>query len=240
MSDYPSPLGSETLSFEDNATSSHLRLRQSAIAFFNPPTESWRYSFLKRTVDICGALGLMSVSLVPCLVIATVLAAKGEPIFYQEFRVGRGGRRFRILKFRSMSCRPESANDRASENADQLRWRTNKDGCDPRVTRVGKFLRQWSLDELPQLINVLLGDMSLVGPRPVVEEEIPLYGTMRHYYYAATPGLSGLWQVSGRSDLNFNSRVKLDVTYVENWSLWADCKILWKTMPAVYRRTGAR
>jgi lipopolysaccharide/colanic/teichoic acid biosynthesis glycosyltransferase len=121
-----------------------------------------------------------------------------------------------------------------------LQWREKKDGCDPRITPVGRFLRQWSLDELPQLLNVLRGEMSLVGPRPVIKAEIPLYGSSRQYYYAAVPGLSGLWQVSGRSNINFKTRVALDVSYVQDWSLLADCKILLKTIPAVFGRTGAR
>lgn len=241
MGDYQLPLRNEMVSFEDDSVVSDRRQSQDAVRSSTHPTKSWRYDILKRLMDVGGALGLITVSFVPCLAIALLLAATtDEPIFYQELRIGRRGRQFRILKFRSMrSCTPKGGS-KSNENSNLLQWRTRKDGCDPRVTPVGKFLRQWSLDELPQLINVLRGDMSLVGPRPVVEAEIPLYGVMRHYYYAATPGLSGLWQVSGRSNLGFQARVKLDVTYVESWSLWRDCTILWKTLPAVFHRTGAR
>jgi len=120
------------------------------------------------------------------------------------------------------------------------RWRTHKDIHDPRITAVGRFLRRWSLDELPQLINVLRGDMSLVGPRPVVKAELPLYEHLLHFYLAATPGLSGLWQVSGRSNVNFSKRARLDATYVRSWSLHRDFTILARTVPAVLRRVGAR
>lgn len=242
MSDYQYPLGPETLAFDDDVLTDSQN-RHSGFFFAdlppNLPTRSWQYRFLKRWIDIFGSLGLLTLSLVPCLAIAIVLAATtNEPIFYQEVRMGRGGRQFHILKFRSMrSCAPPQRDEQSSN---LLQWRTQKVGYDPRITPAGKFLRQWSLDELPQLINVLRGDMSLVGPRPVVAAEIPFYGPMQHYYYAATPGLSGLWQVSGRSDLSFGARVDLDVTYVSKWSVWSDCKILWKTLPVVVSRSGAR
>jgi lipopolysaccharide/colanic/teichoic acid biosynthesis glycosyltransferase len=116
----------------------------------------------------------------------------------------------------------------------------HKDVPDPRITWVGGFLRKWSLDELPQLINVLRGDMSLVGPRPIVEAELPMYGHLKHFYLAAIPGLSGLWQVSGRSNISFAARVNLDASYVRYWSLRGDLKILLRTVPAVLRRVGAR
>lgn len=241
MSDYQLPISHEMMSFEDSVVTSDLWDLQPAIAFSNPRTESWQYLFLKRLMDLCGVLGLLGLTLVPCIAIAAVLAATtNEPIFYREWRIGRGGRRFRIWKFRSMRSCDDRQQNKVAASSNLLHWRTKKEGCDPRITPVGRFLRQWSLDELPQLINVLLGEMSLVGPRPVVSAEIPLYGIMRHYYYAATPGLSGLWQISGRSNIDFQARVTLDVSYVQGWSLWNDCKILLKTIPAVFLRTGAR
>jgi undecaprenyl-phosphate galactose phosphotransferase len=111
---------------------------------------------------------------------------------------------------------------------------------DPRVTLIGRFLRRWSLDEVPQLINVLRGDMSLIGPRPIVKAETYYYKDLLPFYLAATPGLSGLWQVSGRSDLDYDERAKLDASYVRNWSLAADLKIFLRTIPAVLGRVGAR
>jgi lipopolysaccharide/colanic/teichoic acid biosynthesis glycosyltransferase len=111
---------------------------------------------------------------------------------------------------------------------------------DPRITTVGRFLRRWSLDELPQVLNVLRGEMSLIGPRPVIEAEVAMYGHLQYYYLAATPGLSGLWQVSGRSNVSFAARADLDASYVQNWSLRADFGILLRTIPAVLGRVGAR
>lgn len=111
---------------------------------------------------------------------------------------------------------------------------------DPRVTVIGRFLRRWSLDEVPQIFNVLRGDMSLIGPRPIVKAETYEYKHLLSFYLAATPGLSGLWQVSGRSDLDYVDRAHLDAAYVQNWSLTADLKILLRTIPAVLGRVGAR
>jgi lipopolysaccharide/colanic/teichoic acid biosynthesis glycosyltransferase len=121
-----------------------------------------------------------------------------------------------------------------------LHWRVHKTHSDPRITPIGGFLRRWSLDELPQLLNVFRGDMSLIGPRPVIAAEVPLYGHLQHFYLAATPGLSGLWQVSGRSNVSFAARANLDASYVRNWSLPGDFAILLRTVPAVLCRVGAR
>jgi len=116
----------------------------------------------------------------------------------------------------------------------------DKRGHDPRVTRIGRFLRRWSLDEVPQLFNVLRGDMSLIGPRPIVKAETYYYKHLLSFYLAARPGLSGLWQVSGRSDLDYDARARLDADYVQNWTMMADLKILLRTIPAVLGRVGAR
>jgi undecaprenyl-phosphate galactose phosphotransferase len=121
-----------------------------------------------------------------------------------------------------------------------LQWRIRKHGNDPRITPIGRFLRRWSLDELPQLHNVLRGEMSLIGPRPVIKAETHFYKHLLPYYLAAKPGLSGLWQVSGRSDLDYDERAGLDTKYVETWSLRSDFKILLRTIPVVLGRVGAR
>jgi undecaprenyl-phosphate galactose phosphotransferase len=121
-----------------------------------------------------------------------------------------------------------------------LQWRMCKHLRDPRITAIGSILRRWSLDELPQLINVLRGEMSLIGPRPIVEAETDFYGNHLDSYLSATPGLSGLWQVSGRSDVGYVERVKLDALYVRSWCLMADLRILFRTIPAVLSRIGAR
>jgi lipopolysaccharide/colanic/teichoic acid biosynthesis glycosyltransferase len=203
---------------------------------------SWRYQYVKRGVDVLFSSILLAVFFIPGILIAAAIAlTSAGPIFYREKRIGKGGRSFRIWKFRSMCQKSEwkEVAHAGITSGQLLRWRIHKSSGDPRITAVGGFLRSWSLDELPQILNVLLGEMSLVGPRPVVEAELPLYGELEQYYLAASPGLSGLWQVSGRSNLNFESRAKLDASYVQNWSLLADAKILLRTFPAVLNRVGA-
>jgi len=244
MADYQLPLEPETdyvTSLSGNTVEIESQSLRVPVALSSLRTATWQYRVAKRCIDIGVALVMLIVSLIPGLVIAGLVAATTDgPIFYREWRVGRGGQPFRIWKFRSMN---QCANTQLVADAPRgvlLQWRVSKDGYDPRITPVGRFLRQWSLDELPQVLNVLRGEMSLVGPRPVTRDEIPLYGSLRSYYYAAVPGLSGLWQVSGRSNINFKTRVALDVSYVHDWSLMADCRILLKTLPAVLGRTGAR
>jgi exopolysaccharide production protein ExoY len=203
---------------------------------------SWRYCYVKRALDIAGALLMLFLFLIPAIIIAlSILLTSPYPVFYSERRIGRKGVPFRIWKFRSM--RPHTApQDGTFAPAERvvLHWRMDKRQHDPRVTRIGRFLRRWSLDEVPQVINVLRGDMSLVGPRPVVRSETHLYEHLLPFYLAATPGLTGLWQVSGRSDLSFDARAELDAHYVRTWSLTADLKILMRTIPAVLNRVGAR
>jgi exopolysaccharide production protein ExoY len=205
------------------------------------PVDSWRYRNVKRVLDVVGALLMMFLFLVPGVLIAlAILIASPHPVFYSEERIGRGGVPFRIWKFRSM--RPHAAVHRVSPHSDGvvLNWRIDKRGHDPRVTTLGRFLRRWSLDEVPQLFNVLRGDMSLIGPRPIVKAETYYYKHLLSFYLAATPGLSGLWQVSGRSDLDYAERARLDASYVKNWSLREDLKIFLRTIPAVLGRVGAR
>jgi exopolysaccharide production protein ExoY len=205
--------------------------------------QSWQYQVVKRGVDLVCATLMITACVVPGLMIAAAIAltSKGS-IFYSEVRIGQGGRPFRIWKFRSMRTKMTRYSQiEAVPHLEFLsRWRTDKDCHDPRITPVGRFIRRWSLDELPQLINVFRGDMSLVGPRPVVRAELPLYEHLLDFYLAATPGLSGLWQVSGRSNVNFSTRAKLDASYVRSWSLRSDLVILARTLPAVLRRVGAR
>lgn len=204
---------------------------------------SWRYRLIKRSLDVVISVILITLFAVPGFLIALAicLTSKG-PVFYREMRVGRNGRQFRIWKFRSMRC---AARERAAAVSGRLggkalQWRMRKQCTDRRITPIGKFLRRWSLDELPQLMNVLCGDMSLVGPRPIVAAETGFYGDLLAYYLAVTPGLSGLWQVSGRSDIDYPLRVRLDAVYVGSWSLRSDLLILLRTVPAVLGRRGAR
>jgi undecaprenyl-phosphate galactose phosphotransferase len=201
-----------------------------------------RYRYLKRAVDLLCSLILLIVSAVPGLLIAAaiVLTSRG-PVFYREERIGRGGKSFRIWKFRSMHRNAPHKSHIQARHAGGvvLEWRMCKQRRDPRITAVGGFLRRWSLDELPQLLNVLRGEMSLVGPRPIVESETVLYGDLLPYYLAATPGLSGAWQVSGRSEVDYDDRARLDAIYVSLWSLKTDIGILFRTLPAVLSRIGA-
>jgi Undecaprenyl-phosphate galactose phosphotransferase WbaP len=170
------------------------------------------------------------------------LLTQGRPLFFSQPRVGANGILFRCLKFRTMVTNAEGVLQRllTTDPAALAEWTANhKLKDDPRITLLGRFLRQTSLDELPQLINVLQGHMSLVGPRPISEKEICLYGDDIDYYYDARPGMTGLWQVSGRGRASYARRVQLDVWYVRNWTLWHDITILLKTIPAVLRRDGA-
>ncbi len=197
---------------------------------------------VKAAFDQIAAIILL-VLLAPLLfTLAALIRADGGPSLYRHRRIGAGGRMFDCLKFRSMGVDADSvlrrllAND--PEAADE--WAaTQKLRDDPRITRIGRFLRASSLDELPQLLNVVRGEMSLVGPRPIVRAEVARYGSNIEHYYAAKPGLTGLWQVSGRSDMSYARRVQLDVWYVRNWSLWHDIAILFKTVPAVCLQRGA-
>jgi exopolysaccharide biosynthesis polyprenyl glycosylphosphotransferase len=200
---------------------------------------------MKRALDIfVSAVAL--VTLMPLLAVCAVaikLDSRG-PVFFRQMRVGRDGNRFTLWKFRSMH---PDADARKHEVAD-LNFHCGDgatDECmfkireDPRVTRVGRVLRRYSLDELPQLFNVLVGDMSVVGPRPLIEEEAGrVAGRFRHRL-SLTPGVTGLWQVNGRSEIPFAEMVSLDYLYVTNWTLWGDVKLLMKTLPAVARGKGA-
>jgi lipopolysaccharide/colanic/teichoic acid biosynthesis glycosyltransferase len=166
----------------------------------------------------------------------------GGPIVFAHRRIGREGKTFRCLKFRSMATDAEARLSELLARDPQARaeWEADhKLRNDPRVTRLGAFLRKSSLDELPQLINVLLGEMSLVGPRPIVEAEIPKYGRRFRQYCAVKPGITGLWQVMGRNDTTYRTRVALDCVYAARRSAWLDLKVLFCTIPAVLSRRGS-
>lgn len=197
---------------------------------------------IKRAFDlVLSALLLLLLSPL-MLLIAVAVGLQGGPIIFSHQRVGQGGRLFPCYKFRSMIPNAEEhlKNLLATFPALRADWeREHKLKYDPRVTRLGSFLRRTSLDELPQLFNVLRGDMSLVGPRPVVLKELEKYGSDQIYYLMARPGITGLWQVSGRSELDYANRVDLDKWYVNHWSLRFDCSILYRTAGAVLARQGA-
>jgi exopolysaccharide biosynthesis polyprenyl glycosylphosphotransferase len=193
----------------------------------------------KRALDllITGA-GVLAISpLLVAIAVAVKLDSPG-PVFYRQQRVGKNGRHFWMYKFRSMVV---DADRRLAE----LRTHNEATGPlfkmrrDPRITRIGGFLRRWSLDELPQLLNVLRGEMSLVGPRPPLPSEVAEYEDWQMGRLRAVPGLTGLWQVSGRSEVPFHDMVRLDLHYIRNWSLGLDVEILLRTIPAVMTNRGA-
>lgn len=197
---------------------------------------------LKRFFDFIVSL-LLLVVLSPVFLILGVLISRdgGAPIYGHE-RVGQDGKKFKCLKFRSMVRNSQKVLQDLLENDPAAREEWEKDfklKNDPRITSLGDFIRKTSLDELPQLFNVLIGQMSLVGPRPIVEEELARYKENVDYYLLAKPGMTGLWQVSGRNDVDYDKRVYFDAWYVKNWSLWNDIAILFKTVKVVFVRSGA-
>jgi lipopolysaccharide/colanic/teichoic acid biosynthesis glycosyltransferase len=193
----------------------------------------------KRVIDVilAGAALLLSCPLLAVLGLMVRVSSAGPALFRQE-RVGRGMRPFTMLKLRTMVDGADGlvAGLLDETGADQ---RFYKFQHDPRITRAGGWLRKWSLDELPQLWNVVRGDMSLVGPRPGLASEVEAYDSWQLARLAVRPGLTGAWQVSGRSEVGFDDCVRMDLAYIENWSLRGDLIILAKTIPAVLRRRGA-
>ena len=164
------------------------------------------------------------------------------PIFYGHVRVGKNGKPIKCWKFRSMNINSQEMLEQilATDPVRRAEWeKERKFQDDPRVTNFGKFLRKTSLDELPQLINILTGEMSFVGPRPVTADEIELYGNSKELVLSVLPGLSGMWQVSGRSDTSYDDRIIFDTYYIQNWSIWLDIWILIKTVWVVIKGKGA-
>ena len=198
--------------------------------------------FIKRIFDIFGALAIV-ILLSPILISLFYLVFKdGGNAIYGHERVGRNGKKFKCLKFRSMVINSQEVLNELLRNNPEARAEWEKDfklKDDPRITKVGQFIRKTSLDELPQLLNVLKGEMSLVGPRPIIEDELDKYAGDVDYYLMAKPGMTGLWQVSGRNDVDYDTRVYFDSWYVKNWSLWNDIAILFKTVSVVLKRDGA-
>jgi exopolysaccharide biosynthesis polyprenyl glycosylphosphotransferase len=194
---------------------------------------------VKRVLDLLGA-SILIVLAAPIL-IATALAIRIEsrgPILFRQVRSGLGGRRFTMLKFRSMVVDAE-ARRRELEHLNEMNGPVFKIKSDPRVTRVGRFIRATSIDELPQLFTVILGHMSLVGPRPPLPTEVAEYEPWQRRRLSVRPGITGPWQVSGRNDVDFEQWMKLDLGYIDNWSIWLDLEILLRTVPAVVMRAGA-
>lgn len=197
------------------------------------------YIFGKRLFDLIVAITALIV-LFPVFVIVSILvvATSGFPAVYRQTRVGKGGKLFKIYKFRSMVKNADEILKSHPELMEEYR-RTYKIANDPRISKVGHFLRSTTLDELPQLFNVIKGEMSIVGPRPIVPPELEKYGDHKHIYLYMKPGCAGLWQCSGRSDLTYDERVRLDLKYCREASLRYDLRILGRTFLAVVRRRGA-
>ncbi|WP_322015100.1 sugar transferase [Paraburkholderia sp. J12] len=197
---------------------------------------------LKRVFDIVAAVAAIVVLSPVLAVVALMVRRDGGPVLYGHTRIGRHGKTFRCLKFRSMVVNSQQVLEEllARDPEARAEWeREFKLKNDVRVTRIGHFLRRSSLDELPQLWNVLRGEMSFVGPRPIIDQELQRYGEARKYYLMVTPGITGLWQVSGRNDVDYDTRVSLDVSYVTNWTFRKDMGILFKTFFVVIRGSGA-
>lgn len=218
------------------------------IAILKIPTKSYRkrlerpetYKFVKRFFDIVlASIGMIVLSPIFLIIsLAIKLESKG-PIFFKHTRIGKDGKIIKIYKFRSMV---NNAEDMIKEfTPEQMKeYRENyKLTNDPRITKVGKFLRKTSLDELPQLINIIKGDLSIIGPRPVVSDELKKYGTNTRKFLSVTPGLTGYWAANGRSCTSYEQRMQMELFYIDNLSWKMDIKVFFKTIEAVIKREGA-
>ena len=197
------------------------------------------YLPLKRTLDI--ALSIIALVFLSPLLLITAIAVKledGGPVIYSQTRIGKDNKDFRFYKFRSMCVDAEKKLDRL-KNLNESDGPVFKISADPRVTKVGKIIRKYSIDELPQLINIIKGDMSIVGPRPPLPNEVTQYTPEQMRRLNVKPGLTCYWQISGRSDLSFQKWMELDLKYIRECSLWTDFKIVLKTVPAVLTGRGA-
>lgn len=199
-------------------------------------------SVMKRCFDVVGGVLLLFALIPVMLAVALLVKRDGGPVLFRHKRIGANGRPFYCLKFRTMCTDAEARLQKllAEDPEARAAWeRDFKLKRDPRVTRFGDFMRRTSIDELPQLVNVIKGEMSLVGPRPIVTAEAARYGNAFRDYLGCRPGLTGLWQVSGRNDIDYDSRVRLDSAYAREWSLARDIAILVRTIGVVFGRTGA-
>lgn len=203
------------------------------------------YKLIKRIVDVMGGLVgiILLIPITIVLYIVTLFSKENKgPLFFEQLRIGKNGKEFRLYKFRSMVMHAdeklwEYLNNNPEAKEEYKKYKKLKE--DPRITKLGKFLRKTSLDEFPQFINVLKGDMSLVGPRPYLYREKEDMGEKYDTIIKAKPGLTGYWQVNGRSDVDFEERLKMDVEYIKNRTPWLDFKILVKTILKVFKRGGA-
>ncbi len=201
-------------------------------------------AFFKRVIDIIGSI-IGIILLIPITIIVgfvNFISRENGPIFFTQERIGKDGKIFKMYKFRSMIVGADEKLKDMLENDEELRkeFETNRKlKNDPRITRIGKFLRKTSLDEFPQFINVLKGEMSIVGPRAVIDDEIKLFGDKKEKFLSVKPGITGYWAANGRSNTTYEERVEMEVYYADNMSIWLDIKILFKTVIAVLKREGA-
>lgn len=203
-------------------------------------SKRYTYEPAKRALDIvCACLALIVLSpLLLAVSLAIYLSDRG-PVVFSQTRIGKNGRPFKFYKFRSMVVNAEELKAKLMEFNQHTDDRTFKLKRDPRITRVGSFIRRTSIDELPQLLNILVGDMSVVGPRPAVPQEVAKYSSHDRRRLAVRPGLTCIWQVSGRSEIPFPGQVKMDIEYIKNRSLMLDMALIAKTIPAVLTSKGA-
>ena len=199
--------------------------------------------YVKTMFDyILTLVGTICISPILLLIAAWIYYDSPGPVIFKHIRIGKNGKPFPCYKFRSMcvDAKEKLAELLANDPAAREEWeRDFKLKNDPRITKSGAFLRKTSLDELPQIFNVLKGEMSLVGPRPIIQEELERYGEFVQDYLMVKPGITGMWQVNGRSDTTYDERVQMDVWYVRNWSVWLDVMLLWRTVKAVFKCEGA-
>nr|WP_209796347.1 sugar transferase [Clostridium moniliforme] len=198
------------------------------------------YNIVKRTIDIIGSLlGIIALSpLFIIVAIAVKIDSKGKAIF-GHIRIGKNGEKINVYKFRTMVSNSAEVFEKFTEEQKKEYYTNFKLDNDPRITKVGNFLRKTSLDELPQLFNILKGNMSIVGPRPIVEKEIHKYGVYSEKLFSVKPGLTGYWQANGRSNTSYDERVKMDMYYIDNRSISMDIKIIFKTVVSVIKKEGA-
>lgn len=203
----------------------------------------WYNRWIKRIFDIvCTVIGILCLMPVFLIIAIWIYRDSPGPVIFKHRRVGKKGKSFSCYKFRSMCVDADEKLQRvlAADPKARAEWESEfKLKDDPRITRSGAFLRKTSLDELPQLFNVLKGDMSLVGPRPIIREEIPRYGKHIDDFYMVRPGITGMWQTSGRNDVTYDERVQMDTWYVRNWNVWFDMVLLWRTIKVVICKKGA-
>jgi exopolysaccharide biosynthesis polyprenyl glycosylphosphotransferase len=229
------------LFMDDSYNTSVRRMAGYNVVSFDMKAIDSRKLVVKRLIDIVGALvGLVITAVITPFVAVAIKVDSRGPVFFSQTRIGKNGRRFRIWKFRSMYMDAEERK-KELESQNEVKGLMFKMENDPRITKVGHFIRRTSIDETPQFLNILVGDMSLVGTRPPTEDEFEQYNGYYRRRMSITPGLTGMWQVSGRSDIqDFDEIVKLDLEYIDNWSIWLDIKILFKTVWAVIGRRGSK